>query len=75
MTGFYLKTEISKIDSSYDTYYQPIDASDKTWKSTLEAIERELEAHFLENNTDSIVGIKFTLEIVDELPEDCEMDQ
>lgn len=68
----YLKTEMSKIDSSYDTYYQKLDPNDKTWTDTLEAIERELEAHFLDNDTESVIGIKFTIEIVAELPDDVE---
>ena len=66
----YLKTELSKIEYQYETYYQKIDESDTSWEKILDLIERELEAHYCAG--DGIVGIKFNIEIVKTLPDDVE---
>jgi len=69
----WLKTEMSKINSSFDIYYQKINIKDKTWKSILELIENELEGQFLENQ-ETLIGINFSVEIVKNLPEDIEIE-
>jgi len=71
--SLYLRTELSKINSSFDVYYQPVNEGDNTWKSISEAIERELEAQYLAND-ESILGISFSIEITDHLPDDIDMD-
>ena len=71
----YLKTKDSKIDSGADTYYQKINMKDDTWQSVLDLIENELEAHYCHNSysdTHKIEGIKFSIEIINELPDDIE---
>ena len=68
----YLKIENSKMNSSCDVFYHKINKKDKTWKSILSAFEDELEAHFVENGR--VMGINFTVEIVNRPPEDTEFD-
>lgn len=70
----YLITEPTEIDASYDSYAQKIDTKDVTWKSILDQIESELDAHFLANG-EKLDGIKFTIEITSKLPEGTEMEQ
>lgn len=65
----YLKVTPS-CDYKYDDFYYDI-TGEKTWKGTLENIESELDTQYNDKDGE-VVGIKLTIEIVDELPEGIE---
>ena len=70
----YLVTEMSKIDSQYDTFYQKIDSEIKTWENVSSLIENELEDQFVSNDG-KLEGISFSIKITSELPENIEFDE
>jgi hypothetical protein len=70
----YLVTTPTQIDTSFDVYYHKINPKDKTWKSVLEAIERELESQYFAND-EKLNGISFNIRITNKLPDDVYMEE
>ena len=57
----------------FDDFYIPLSCKDDTWKEILDHIESSLDDKYLDNDK-SILGIKFSMEVVDETPEDLDTD-
>lgn len=58
--------------NGYDDWYYKLSKNKKTWEEVLGYIEQVLDGKFIDNN-DELVGIKMSIEIVKDVPEDCEM--
>ena len=68
MKTLYMK--ISKYNG-YDDWYLPLVSQDGTWKEILDKIESALDDKYLDNES-LVLGINFSMEIVDRQPEDLE---
>ena len=59
--------------NGFDDFYIPFNNKDETWADLLSTIESTLDDKYLENDKE-LLGLKLSLEIVDELPKDIEME-
>ena len=71
MKELYMK--VSK-HNGYDDCYLKLDPNDGSWKGILSNIEAILDDKYIHND-DEVLGIKFSMEIVDKVPRDVEFDE
>ena len=59
--------------NGYDDFYFPLDEKERTWKEVLDKVESVLDERFIDNDN-CLVGINLSIEIVDTLPADIDVE-
>jgi len=70
MSKLYLKINDFR---GYDEFYQTLSPKEKTWSEIICHVESCLDDKYIENEN-QLLGIKMSLEIVDKVPDDVELD-